>query len=211
MKKFRSRRDREGIRKYDDARWEFLKLLEKQEIYWKQRSKQFWLREGDQNTKFFHNYATGRKKRNQIKKLKDKNGVWKENKDELQQIITEYFEDLFKASGVDGSLSDREVVNHVTLEQNQRLMRPVNGEEVQKAVFDMHPDKSPGVDGLNPGFFQAYWQIVGRDVTKLCQDFFATGELPVGINRTLVCLIPKVQQPQNMTELRPISLCNVLI
>lgn len=105
MKKFRSRRDREGIRKYDDARWEFLKLLEKQEIYWKQRSKQFWLREGDQNTKFFHNYATGRKKRNQIKKLKDKNGVWKENKDELQQIITEYFEDMFKASGVDGRSS----------------------------------------------------------------------------------------------------------
>lgn len=101
-------------------------------------------------------------------------------------------------------------MTQVTRDQNQKLGLPVTSEEVKRAVFDMHPDKSPGYDGLNPGFFQAYWQIVGMDVTRLCQVFFDTGELPVGINRTLVCLIPKVYQPQFMSDLRPISLCNVL-
>lgn len=86
-----SNRDSDGVKKYDEARWEFLKLLEQQEIYWKQRSKQYWLREGDQNTNFFHKYATGRRRQNQIRKLKDKNGVWKEKKEDLQQIISEYF------------------------------------------------------------------------------------------------------------------------
>lgn len=41
MRKFRSRRDAYGIRKYNEARSEFLKLLERQEVYWKQRAKKF--------------------------------------------------------------------------------------------------------------------------------------------------------------------------
>lgn len=44
----------------------------------------------------------------------------------------------------------------VTEEQNDNLMRPLTGEEVKRVVFSMFPEKSPGVDGLNPGFFQAY-------------------------------------------------------
>lgn len=42
-------------------------------------------------------------------------------------------------------------------------------------------------------------------------EFMNTVELPSGINYMLVCLIPKVKVPTSMTELRPISLCNVLI
>lgn len=39
----------------------------------------------------------------------------------------------------------------------------------------------------------------------------STGELPRGMNKTLVCLIPKVKDPESMNQLRPISLCNVLV
>lgn len=91
MKKFRSRRDEYRINQYNEARYEFLKLLAQREVYWKQRSKQFWLREGDQNTKFFHKFASGRKRQNQVTKLKDLNGDWKKDKDRIRQIITEYF------------------------------------------------------------------------------------------------------------------------
>lgn len=36
MRNCRSRRDAYGVKKYNEARWEFLQLLEKQEVYWKQ-------------------------------------------------------------------------------------------------------------------------------------------------------------------------------
>lgn len=211
MRKFRSRRDVQGIKEYNSARGEFLKLLEKQEIFWQQRAKQYWLTEGDQNSRFFHRYAANRRRNNNIKGLEDSNGNWKEENEDVQSIITEYFSTLFKSSVVDGRLSVEESIASVSEEQNANLLLPFRDEEIKTAVFSMHPDKSPGPDGFNPAFFQTYWEIVGRDVVNFCKSFFATGELPNGINSTLVCLIPKVKQPRQVNELRPISLCNVLM
>ena len=31
---------------------------------------------------------------------------------------------------------------------------------MQDAVFSMHSDKFPILDGMNAGFFQAYWDII---------------------------------------------------
>lgn len=97
MKKFRSRRDSYGVLNYNRVRWEYLCLLEKQEIYWKQRVKQFWLREGDKNTRFFHKFASSRKENKSIKKIKDAQEEWKETDSEIQEVITEYLGNLFKS------------------------------------------------------------------------------------------------------------------
>lgn len=37
-----------------------------EEIYWKQRSRAEWLREGDKNTKFFYSKVSAKKRKNKI-------------------------------------------------------------------------------------------------------------------------------------------------
>lgn len=64
--KLRSKSDANGVGIYNKVRWEFLQLLKKWEIYWKQRSKQFWLKEEDLNTSFFHKYASQRRRTNSV-------------------------------------------------------------------------------------------------------------------------------------------------
>ncbi|KAL8112036.1 hypothetical protein AgCh_019659 [Apium graveolens] len=141
----------------------------------------------------------------------DENGEWKDTEDEVQGIISRYFDDIFSTRTTGESMSDRIKFARISEEQGNELVLPVTEEEVKEAVFAMHPNKSPGIDGFNPTFFQTYWNIVGADVISFCQRFFITGDLPEDVNRTLVCLIPKVKQPKRMAELRPISLCNVMM
>ena len=55
---------------------EFRRLLVTEEYYWRQRSCAEWLRAGDLNTKFFHQKATNRRKKNLVKGLEDAEGRW---------------------------------------------------------------------------------------------------------------------------------------
>jgi hypothetical protein len=53
-------------------------LLEQEEIHWLQRSRVNWLSQGDKYTRFFHQFASARRKKNMIKRLKDDSKEWVE-------------------------------------------------------------------------------------------------------------------------------------
>ncbi|XP_060959188.1 uncharacterized protein LOC133030459 [Cannabis sativa] len=160
-----------------------INLCAERETFWKQRAKQFWLKEGDKNSKYFHKTASSRKQHNTILQLKDDHGTW-EVIDSVSTIVPSH--------------------------ANEELSKPVSEEEVRKAVFQMHPDKSPGPDGMTPAFYQKCWQIVKWDVTRTVQHFFEHGVLEDGCGEANIVLIQKKKNPQHMKDLRPIALWNVL-
>ena len=73
----------------------------------------------------------------------------------------------------------------------------------------MHPEKAPGPDGMTALFFQYSWHILKKDLLEMVNSFLISGKLDTRLNITNICLIPKKERPTRMTELRPISLCNV--
>ena len=46
----------------------------------------------------------------------------------------------------------------------------------------MHPDKSLDPDGMNRGFFQDFWNVVGNQVTVDYLTFLNTYHIPVELN-----------------------------
>lgn len=185
-------------------------MLLQNELYWKQRAKQHWLGEGDANTKFFHASASNRNRKNFITRLRNNEGVWVDWDSGLQSVIVEFYKQLFTSTPGDMGPILSHVQQKVTDQQNQMLIAPFSAEEVRVALFSMHPDKSPGPDGLNPGFFQKYWDIVGSDVTTACLNCLNGDGLMPGCNRTNIILIPKKSVPERVADLRPISLSNVV-
>jgi hypothetical protein len=47
------------------------KLLEQEDLCWKQRAKQNWYKNGDRNTQYFHAWANQRRRTNRIQKVRD--------------------------------------------------------------------------------------------------------------------------------------------
>jgi hypothetical protein len=63
---------------------------------------------------------------------------------------------------------------------------------------------------MPPIFYQKYWHVVGSDVTTAVLSCLNSGSLLKSINHTFITLIPKVKNPEKVTDFRPISLCNVI-
>ncbi|XP_066365027.1 uncharacterized protein [Miscanthus floridulus] len=103
-------------------RYKLEKLEDQKELYWRQKAHVHWLQEGDRNTKFFHQYASDRKRMNRIKKLvKDDGGA--------------RFEELLN-----------QVHQRVTTDMNNYLMEEYGDEEIKQALDSIGDLTAPGVD-----------------------------------------------------------------
>jgi ribonuclease HI len=190
---------------------ELQSLMDKQDLQWQQRAKMDWLRCGDRNTKYYHACANYRRKTNRIAKIVDGNGAGCETEVEIKNAFINYFEDLFTSGHVgDISLCLQPLERRVSNEMNAELLKPFTGEEVYRALFQMAPLKAPGPDGFSAGFFQKNWSVMGEDICQAILGILNSGTMPLSLNSTNIALIPKVKNPSNVSEFRPISLCNVL-
>ncbi|KAM1781459.1 hypothetical protein COP1_039935 [Malus domestica] len=132
-------------------------LLSQEEIFWRQRARISWMRDGDRNTKFFHRRASIRKAKNRIVKLRDDQGLWQEDQGGIEKVVTDYFSGIYRsqqygdANDIIDGLEPR-----ISYDMNSILNATFTVEEVRAALFQMEPSKSPGPDGMPPLFFQRF-------------------------------------------------------
>lgn len=77
---------------------EIQKLVEMEECLWQQRAKEDWLRDGDQNSKYFHCKSTERNKRYFISGLGNEHGESIEEENQIGALLTAYYTKLFMSS-----------------------------------------------------------------------------------------------------------------
>ena len=143
--------------------------------------------------------------------LRKENGVVVEGEAEMAAVITGYFNELFSSNaGIRTDEALEHVDHRVTSEMNEMLLREFTQEEVKGTLNQIGDLKAPGPDGMPAIFYKHYWDLVGDHVTGEVLQVLNGGDITSGWNDTCVALIPKVKNPENMKDLRPISLCNVV-
>ena len=133
----------------------------------------------------------------------DEKGIWQEEQGATEKIILEYFSSIFSSDHPSCFEASLEAVGErVTPEMNDVLLGNFKADEVWHVLQQMHPTKSLGPDGMSPIFYQKYWNIVGVCVSNCVLQALNTGVMPKDFNNTYICLIPKIKNPQKITDYR---------
>ena len=70
---------------------------------WAQRSRLLWARNGDRNTKYFLIRAIKRYRRNKVDGIRDEEGNWREQQNDISIVLVDYFKNLFSSCEPNGS------------------------------------------------------------------------------------------------------------
>lgn len=102
-----------------------------------------------------------------VKKLRDNSGNWVTSHEDLCTLVHNYFTSLFRAQQGDFHPIISCVQPRISDEDNSMLTQPFTKQGFKEAIFNMHPDKSPGPDSLNPAFYPDFGKISGMKYSLL--------------------------------------------
>lgn len=153
------------------------------------------MKEGDNNSRYFHNLLKARQRWKNIIDVKNKIGEVVKFVEEVKDAVKNNFEDRFKSSGL-----PRPQIRNLSFQQLPNLEAEdlevdFAEEEIKGVVFDGDRDKSPGPDRFSLEFFRNCWDIVGGEVVAFIQKFHRGDRLPKVVNAAFLILIPQCDYP----------------
>ena len=121
----------------------------------RQKSRAKWLKEGDNNSTYFHKVINFRRNYNALQGILI-DGVWVQQPEVVKREAVKFFlkrisEQNFFRPTLDG-------VHFPSLTQRQRedLITPFSDHELKEAVWSCGGDKCPGPDGFNFNFIKEF-------------------------------------------------------
>nr|XP_009779524.1 PREDICTED: uncharacterized protein LOC104228698 [Nicotiana sylvestris] len=133
---------------------ESIKWNAAKEQFLRQKSKIQWMRQGDQNTKYFHSVIKGKRNTNRIFSIKDVEGKEITNVEGIVDAFINFYKKLLGKSKGDRQHVCSNLVRKgqvVQQEQREQLEAPVTDKEIKAALWSIAGDnpQDPMVMGLN--------------------------------------------------------------
>ena len=119
-----SNRTRENLKLEASLNLELDDWLEREDLKWKQKSREFWTKESDRNTRFFHLSTLVRRRRNCINEIKLEDGSWINTREEIQNYFNENFKSLYQSKCNDVPEDLENLIEPcISEEENEELCR----------------------------------------------------------------------------------------
>ncbi|XP_074266827.1 uncharacterized protein LOC141590115 [Silene latifolia] len=198
------------------AQLHFLKL---QHDYWLQRAKLKNEVLDGLPSRFLYSRVKQRASHQRILALLSSSGEWLYTPAQISLEVTSFFQCLLGATppqdpghprGFIAPLLDSLDLPVLSSSDCLLLSAPFTEHEIICALNGMDGSKSPGPDGITPKFFQMFWPQISQLVALALLRFLNSGVMLKEWNNTHIILIPKVEKPEQISQYRPISLCNVI-
>eukprot|EP00253_Pinus_taeda_P022587 PITA_22587 len=168
----------------DKHHQEWENLCKQEEIFWRQKSRVQWLKEGERNKRFFHRSTITNRAYNRISTIKYENGELQNTHKNIDAALVQHFRNITPENNPDREQSMREITRHipklVSREDDFNLNRPVTEEEVSE------------------------------DILNVVEDSRGSKTILKALNTSFISLIPKQGSAQTADKYKPIALCNVV-
>ena len=180
-------------------------LLSLEEVSWRQKSRMLYIKEGDNNTKFFHKMANSRRRHNHISML-EVNGVIYKDESEMANQAVQFYKKLYKETEEWRPFVEGLEFDQIEGLERDWLERRLEQQKVLQVVKEMEGDKALGLDGFSLAFYHHCWEVVERNVLAVFEEFYQHSKFEKSLNATFIALIPKKNGASNIRDFRPISL-----
>ena len=133
------------------ARADFKSWALMEEISWRQKSRETWLKEGDRNTGFFHRMANTHRRRNCLSNICINDRKLDKEAD-IKEGLVDAFQNMLSApGGWSPSLLDLNL-NRIGFEEAASLEETFSENEIWTTISYLNSDKAPGPDGFPLAF-----------------------------------------------------------
>ncbi|KAL8556294.1 hypothetical protein ACS0TY_003931 [Phlomoides rotata] len=164
---------------------ELIRFGQYKESLLSQKAKARWLKKGDVNSSYYHNWINKGRKFNSIEGLVIE-GRWTESVEGIKTGIQKHFERHFnlpitRRPKLPHGLFDK-VVDECS---NQVLTAKFTEEEVKAAIWECDSDKSPGPDGFSLGFIKECWNELKEEIMEMMGEFHQHGNQGKGVRQDI--------------------------
>ena len=125
------------------------------------------MKEGDNNTCFFHRLANSHRNANFIKRIEVDGALYEDELDVRSQLVL-FYQGLYEETELGCPTMDGLDFACIVEEERLTLEKEFTKEEVIQVLREMEGDKAPGPNGFTMAFFHNCWSVVEKDV----MDFF---------------------------------------
>jgi hypothetical protein len=144
------------------------------------------------------NLTKMRREETQINKIRNKKGEIKTNTKITQDIIRDYFENLYsnKLENLEEIDKFLDTYDHPKLNQEDinHINRFITCNETEAAIKNLPKKKSPGPDGFSDEFYQTFKEELIPTLLKLFHEIQREGTLPNSFYEASITLIPKLDK-----------------
>ena len=131
---------------------------------------------------------------------------------EIKQHITTHFTarwnqaPTLQTTNLKNYLSD---IPTISADEKNRFSPLITVQEIKSAISCLHPNTSPGSDGLTTSFYQTFQSFLAPTLQELYNNIYLRNESPPSHKTAIIKLIPKSGTLKEIDNWRPIALLNV--
>ena len=176
------------------------------------RSRVTLIEENEKCSKYFVNLEKSRQSKKVLSSLKV-DGETIHNNEEILMEEVNFYRKLYTTENVDSSsittfLSNINDITKLNVNNANLCGGTLSKEECKCAIKEMNKNKSPGHDGLTAEFYHFFWSKISKLLIYSLNEGYFKGQLSHTQKHSVLSLLYKKGDPEDIENWRPISLLN---